>query len=202
MKAGDVTRQRQRPARRTARGFTYLGVLFLVMLMGLGLSGTLQAWSTASQRAKERDLLWIGNQYAQAIRAYYQQSPGPRQYPLKLEDLLEDKRFPATRHHLRRLYADPITGSQEWGLIKTVDGRIAGVHSKAEGEPWKKSNFPLRWKDFTDKTQYAQWRFVADVGLLGDAAPAAGTTPSPSPLQANPAQALSTARVVPTNPRR
>jgi type II secretory pathway pseudopilin PulG len=175
-------------AARRSGGFTYLGVLFLVMLMGLGLSGTLQAWSTANQRGKERDLLWVGEQYARAIRAYYQQSPGLRQYPQKLEDLLEDKRFPTTRHHLRRLYPDPITGSLEWGLIKTMDGRIAGVHSTSEAEPWKKDNFPLRWKDFTDKTQYAEWRFVADVGLLGEATPAAGTTASP--LQANPAQAL------------
>jgi type II secretory pathway pseudopilin PulG len=200
MKAGETTGLRERPVCHAARGFTYLGVLFLVMLMGLGLSGTLQAWSTASQRGKERDLLWVGEQYARAIRAYYQQSPGLRQYPQKLEDLLEDKRFPTIRHHLRRLYPDPVTGSIEWGLIKTVDGRIAGVHSKSEAEPWKKSNFPLRWKDFTDKTQYAQWRFVADVGLLGETAPAAGTTLSP--LQANPAQPLGPVRAVPTNPRK
>lgn len=183
-------RPRRRPgggARVRQRGFTYLGVLFLVVLMGLGLAGSLQAWSTSAQRAKERELLWVGTQYAKALQAYYAQSPGIRQYPMKLEELLEDKRFPATRHHLRQLYRDPITRSDDWGIIKTPDNRIAGIYSKSEAEPWKKAKFPLLWEFFTDKTKYSEWRFVADVGLLGDARPAAGVTaPTPQPLSPQP----------------
>lgn len=174
----------RRPPRRWRdnRGFTYLGVLFLVMLLGLGLAGAFQTWSLANQRARERELLWIGTQYARALQAYYLQSPGPRRYPLKLEDLLDDKRFPASRHHLRHLYPDPISRSSDWGLIKTVDGRIAGIHSQSDGEPWKKANFPLRWDDFTNRKKYSDWRFIADVGLLGDNRPANGVA-APAPPQ-------------------
>jgi len=171
-----------RAGKHAQRGFTYLAALFLVMLIGLALAGASQAWSVADQRARERELLWVGTQYARAINAYYQQSPGLRQYPLKLEDLLEDKRFPMPRRHLRRLYPDPVTRSTDWGLILTADGRIAGVHSRSDAQPWKQADFPLRWESFKDRPQYAQWRFVGDAGLLENR-PAAGTAvPQPLPL--------------------
>ena len=161
---------------RRNQGFTYLGALFLVMLLGLMLAAAFQTWSLANQRARERELLWIGTQYARALQAYYVQSPGKRQYPLKLEELIEDKRFPAPRRHLRRLYPDPVTRSDEWGIIKTPDNRIAGIYSKSEAEPWKKARFPLRWEDFTDKKKYSEWRFVADAAVAGDARPGTGAT--------------------------
>lgn len=180
-----MTAGRTHPGRREG-GFTYLGALFLVMLLGLGLAGSFQVWSLSNQRAREQELLWIGTQYARALQAYYQQSPDVRQYPLRLEDLLEDKRFPVPRRHLRRLYADPITRGTDWGLVKTADGRIAGIHSRSEAPPWKQANFPLRWAEFADKTKYSDWRFIADVGLLGEIRPAAGvavTVPLGTALQ-------------------
>ena len=158
------------------RGFTYLGVLFLVALMSLGFAGVLQTWSLANQRARERDLLWVGNQYARALQSYYVQSPTARQYPLTLDELIEDRRFPMPRRHLRRLYADPVTRSNDWALIKTPDGRIAGVHSQSAAEPWKKADFPRRWEDFKDRKTYAEWRFVANTGVLGENRPAAGVS--------------------------
>lgn len=60
------------------RGFTYLGVLLLVALMGGALAAAGQLWSPASQRDRERDLLWIGNQYALALPA-----PAGDQLPAK-----------------------------------------------------------------------------------------------------------------------
>lgn len=190
MPAGKRARRTEYPACRQQTGFTYLGVLFLVALMGLGLSGAFEVWATSAQRARERDLLWIGSQYARALQAYYVQSPGTRQYPLKLDELVEDKRFPSTRHHLRKLYPDPITLSSEWGLIKTQDNRIAGIYSKSEEEPRKQDNFPLRWEHFTAKKKYSEWRFVADIGLLGDIRPGSGAidplaapVPTPPPVR-------------------
>src|SRR3954471_5480233 len=94
---------------RGQHGFTYMGVLFLLVLMGLGLAGAGQTWSLASQRSRERQLLWVGGQYARAIRSYYDQTPGVKQYPTSLDDLVVDQRFTEPRHHLRQLYLDPIT---------------------------------------------------------------------------------------------
>ncbi|PSJ46739.1 type II secretory pathway, pseudopilin PulG [Zobellella endophytica] len=150
-------------------GFTYLGVLFLIVLMGLGLAGTGQLWSLASQRAKERELLWVGNQYAQALRSYYRSSPGVSLYPSRLEELLEDPRFPQVRRHLRRLYPDPVTGNLDWGLVRSIDGRIAGVYSRSTQRPLKQARFPSQWAEFEQMGSYADWRFVADKSFLLEA---------------------------------
>ncbi|ACO79076.1 hypothetical protein AvCA_29070 [Azotobacter vinelandii CA] len=147
---------------RGQRGFTYLGVLFLVALMGGALAAAGQLWSTASRRDKERDLLWIGDQYAKALRSYYRSASGVAQYPQSLEELLEDRRQIKRQRHLRRLYADPVTGSREWGLIRSTDGRIAGVYSLSERRPLKSANFPPEWEHFEGMTRYADWQFVAD----------------------------------------
>lgn len=147
-------------------GFTYLGVLFLVMLMGAALAGAGQLWSTASQRARERELLWVGTQYAQALRSYYRASVGVAQYPQRLEELLEDKRVPNVRRHLRRLYPDPITNSLDWGLVRSFDGRITGVYSRSERAPLKVAGFPPQWTDFAGTASYSGWRFVAESAFL------------------------------------
>ncbi|MND21832.1 hypothetical protein D3C80_122040 [compost metagenome] len=150
------------------QGFTYLGVLFLVMLMGMGLAGAGQLWSTASQRARERDLLWVGSQYAQALRSYYRASNGVAQYPASLEELLEDNRYPQVVRHLRRLYPDPVTGSHDWGLIRSFDGRIAGVYSQSEQRPLKQARFPAEWVEFEGMGSYADWHFVAEKSFMED----------------------------------
>lgn len=162
------------------RGFTYLGVLFLVVLMGAALAGTGQLWSTASQRAKERELLWVGSQYARALRSYYRSSVGVTQYPQRLEDLLEDKRVPMVRRHLRRLYPDPITNSLDWGLVQAVDGRITGVYSRSERQPMKTSGFAPPWTDFVGVTRYSGWRFVAEPAFF-DSRSSGAQTPATAP---------------------
>lgn len=153
--------------RRPQCGFSYFGVLFLVALMGAVLAAAGQLWSTAAQRERERELLWVGSQYAQALRSYYRSSPGQALYPEQLEDLLEDRRFPQVQRHLRKRYADPLSGSPEWGLIRSIDGRIAGVYSLAQGTPFKRERFPEQWSDFAGTAQYSDWRFVAERAFLG-----------------------------------
>lgn len=143
------------------RGFTYVGVLFLITLLGLGLAGTGEAWSVASRRAREKELLWVGNQYARAIRAYYMQSPGTRQFPAQLEDLLEDRRFPEPRRHLRQLYVDPIS-HERFDIVLAEDGRIGGVRSHSDDTPMKQDNFPVKFRDFKGSAHYSDWLFIAD----------------------------------------
>lgn len=118
------------------RGFTYLVALFLVAASGLGLAVTAEAWSQKRQREKEAELVWVGNQFRQAIGFYYERSPGSvKRYPEKLEDLLEDKRFLTTQRYLRRVYADPITGKTDWELIRAPAGGVMGVRSAALDHP-------------------------------------------------------------------
>lgn len=174
---------------RRQRGFTYMGVLFLLVLMGLGLAGAGQTWTLASQRARERQLLWVGTQYARAIRSYYDLTPGVKQYPTSLDDLVEDQRFTEPKHHLRQLYLDPIT-HDAFDVILAPDGRIGGVHSRSDELPIKQADFPQRWTDFKDSTHYSDWLFKAtDPATSGKvAAPTAKPPPStirPAPPRAN-----------------
>ncbi|NOU25002.1 MAG: type II secretion system protein [Methylotenera sp.] len=142
-------------------GFTYLGLLFIIALMGvtLALAGTL--YSFVQQREKERQLIFVGNQFKQAISLYYQRTPGNiKRYPQRLEDLLQDNRFVSLQRYLRKIYVDPITRTQEWGLVKAPDGGFMGVHSLSTGKSLKTSNFDSSNLDFHNKTHYSDWQFT------------------------------------------
>lgn len=144
--------------RQKARGFTYLTVLFLVAMMAGGLALIGEVWHTSNLREKEAELLHVGNEYRRAIERYYRSGNG--QYPKSLRDLIRDPRQPGMVRHLRRLYADPMTGKDEWGLVKSNDGGIAGVYSLSEAAPLKVAGFALRDASFEGKTRYADWQFV------------------------------------------
>jgi hypothetical protein len=136
------------------------------------LVATGEVWHIAQKREKERELLFVGNQFRLALSGYYERTPGrERRYPAKLEDLLKDPRYPSTQRYLRRIYRDPVGGGEQWGLIKGPDGEIYGVHSLSEEEPLKKGNFSLADRDFEGKTRYADWVFMHMPGQRLTASP-------------------------------
>ncbi len=142
-------------------GFTYLGLLVIILIMGVVLASAGEVWHMAMKREKEQELLFVGNQFRQAIRLYYERTPPMAQrYPMRLEDLLGDPRYPSTQRYLRKIYADPITGSTKWGLVKGPSGEILGVHSLSRKAPAKKGNFSSVDKIFENKTKYADWVFM------------------------------------------
>jgi type II secretory pathway pseudopilin PulG len=143
---------------RAEGGFTYFTVLFILAIMAGGLALIGEVWHTSSAREKEAELLHVGNEYRKAIERYY--LSGPRQYPKSLSDLVKDPRQPGTVRHLRRLYPDPITGKDEWGLVKSNDGGFAGVYSLSEGAPLKTAGFAVRDAAFEGKAKYSDWQFV------------------------------------------
>ena len=149
-----------KPGRRQA-GFTYLALLFFVATMGIMLALAGQLWSTAQQRVKERELLYIGGEFQRAIGAYYEGSPGTiKRYPRELEDLLVDQRMAGTVHRLRRIYLDPMLLSTDWGLVKAPDGGIMGVYSRSPAKPIKEGNFAENQVGFDGASTYASWRFI------------------------------------------
>ena len=143
-------------AGKKQKGFTLMGAMIMVAAMGAGLAAYGQMASHAAQREKEAELLFRGNQYRQAIEAYYKKD---QQYPRTLAELLEDRRYPNPAHHLRKLYADPITGRAEWGLMQAPGGGIMGVYSKSEDAPVKTGGFTLANKTFADAKRYVDWQF-------------------------------------------
>ena len=144
-----------------SRGFTYLGVLFLVLLLGMTAAMASVVWSTVQRRENERQLVFVGRQFQAAIEHYRKRSPdGQAPYPRQLEDLLRDARAVQVLRHLRQIYPDPITGTTQWGLIRLPDGGIVGVYSLSEREPLQRSS--LGWGlSFPGAKTYRDWRFVA-----------------------------------------
>jgi len=146
---------------RSNAGFTYLGILFAVTIMGIALAAAGSLWHVAQQREKERELLYIGNQYRQAIALYYERSPGGgKQFPKTLEHLLQDNRHVTTQRYLRKIYRDPITNSKTWGIVEGPGNTIMGVYSLSEDTPLKQGNFDPIDQIFTGKTHYSDWKFV------------------------------------------
>jgi type II secretory pathway pseudopilin PulG len=144
---------------RKTEGFTYIGLLILVAVIGIALAGTAEVISTEARRDREQELLFIGTQYAAAIASYRASSPGAEAYPTTLEALLEDKRNPAMVRHLRRLYRDPMTRSADWGLLRGPNNGIIGVYSLSPEAPLKAAGFPKRYEDFATAKTYQDWQF-------------------------------------------
>lgn len=124
--------------RASVRGFTYLGLLLVLAVMGPALAALGSSWSLAAQREREAELRFRGEQIREAI-ARYRQAQEPRQWPRTLDDLVLDRRHDPPRHHLRRLFTDPFTGRVDWVLLAPPAGRgeeppagFAGVRSRSE----------------------------------------------------------------------
>lgn len=151
-------------SRRTGRlqnGVGLLVVLIMVATAAAGVSVAAQRWSDQASRDRERELLRVGDAYAAALAAYRDASPGSeRRYPSSLEELLLDTRVVGTRRHLRRLYADPLTGQADWVLVRDARGDISGLRSRSERAPWMRQSQRLRAADLPPADKYADWVFT------------------------------------------
>lgn len=136
--------------------------LVFLFITTLGATALVELQRTQSQRAKEEELLFAGDQFRRAIKSYYSTvAPGKGQtLPRSLEDLLEDTRFPVPVRHLRRIYADPMTGKPDWVLVPGAGG-IIGVHSHSTANTFKKAEFSVQNQQLQGKETYADWVFVA-----------------------------------------
>lgn len=151
---------------RIDRGFTYIGLLIVVAVVALAATASVQLGAIVHRRMAEEELLFVGKQYKQAIRSYFEAAPPGTDAvaPGRLEDLLRDPRFPGVRRHLRQLYADPLTGKNDWVLIRTLDKHgILGIHSRSREAPIRRDNFPEEFFHFKGKERYADWVFVYGV---------------------------------------
>lgn len=133
--------------------------LLLVILITLGMGRLLDNAIKSNQRAREQELLYVGELYRRAIQHFAESTPaGTRPYPDKLDDLLRDPRYPVVRRYLRRLYPDPMTGT-DFEIIRTPEGDIQGVRSTSSKTPIKRSDFPEEYSEFSSASSYRQWEF-------------------------------------------
>lgn len=152
-----------------AGGFTYLGLLVLVALIGLALAAAGEVAATSGQREREAQLLWVGHQYRAAIGRYWSLR---RTYPLTLEELLgAAPDAPVQVRCLRRLYPDPMTNAVDWVLVPAPSGGIMGVASSSRRAPLKTGHFDEADQDFQDAGVYGDWQFTFRPGPVRRRAP-------------------------------
>lgn len=146
---------------RNNKGFAFMGVLLIIILVGFSLAEAGNAWSSIRKREREQELLKVGDKIREAIGNYYNQSPGMvKQFPPTLEALLKDDRFPTPQRYLRKLYLDPTTGRPGWGILEAPSGGIMGVYSLSSEKPFKTRGFPERYQLFENRKYYMDWIFV------------------------------------------
>lgn len=142
-------------------GFTYIGVLILLVAFSVTIMQVASTWSAHDQRRRERELLRAGDEIRDAIGSYYESSPGTtRQYPPELSALLRDDRFINIRRYLRKIPLDAMSGKPDWELIASPSGGVMGVRISSLKSPFKVSNFSDQDRDLESAATYSDWQFV------------------------------------------
>lgn len=144
-------------------GYAYLALMISIAIIGVAAAAAAQVGAVYQRRMAEKALLFIGGEFQRALVSYAQATP-PMQapQPRTLDDLLRDPRYPNVVRHLRKIYADPITGKVNWVLVMSPDGQtIAGIHSASNAHPIQITNFPLEFQEFEGKGSYRDWVFTA-----------------------------------------
>ena len=140
-------------------GFTYIGLLIFIAITGIGLSAAGITWLYQVRAEKEKQLLFVGAEFRDAINSYYASTPdAAKVYPASLNDLLLDNRMPNIKRHLRKIYLDPMTGKADWGFV-TQQGRIVGIYSHSSLVPYKRKGFNVKEAKFAVAKNYQEWIF-------------------------------------------
>jgi len=180
-------------------GFTYLGLIIFVTIIGLVGAATLKIGALLQRAAAEEELLDIGAAFSAALDSYAAATPqGASPYPPSLKELLKDPRVPGVRRHLRKIFVDPLTGKAEWGVVYLGDGTtgVVAVHSLSTAKPLKVANFDSRFAGLDNADTISAWRFKARDPALGQAP----GQPQPRPVAPAAPAALTTQPVPPGLP--
>jgi hypothetical protein len=143
-------------------GALYMLVLGMLAVMSVAALQIGESRILIERQAKERELLFVGDQIRRAIESFARTTPiGMPRYPASFEELLNDPRQPALKRHLRKVFHDPVTGTAEWGVVALADGRIRGVFSKSADPPLKVAGFAEDYAGFAGAETYQDWKFVS-----------------------------------------
>jgi len=160
-------------------GFTYLGLIILVSVIGMVGAATLKIGALMQRAQAEEELLDTGAAFSAALQSYAQATPkGQPLQPPSLQELLKDPRTPALRRHLRKIFVDPVTGSTEWGVLYRADKvslGVVAVYSLSKARPLKIGNFDARFVGFDAKRHLSDWKFIA--GAIAPVLPVQPVTP-------------------------
>ena len=111
--------------RRGEEGYVLFGIVIAFVILAIFMVAAVPLWQKLVQREREKELIFRGYQYMQAIELYQRKFPGA--YPPKLELLVEQK-------FLRQLYADPMTEDGKWRVIRQLSPELQAGGRRAAGE--------------------------------------------------------------------
>jgi type II secretory pathway pseudopilin PulG len=100
--------------KRGPKGYTLVALLVGLTVMSILIAAVLPLASTQAQRDKEDELIFRGLQYAEGVRLFRRRYG---RYPNTLKEMYEIR--PRT---LRKLWKDPITNSDKWGIASLTTG--------------------------------------------------------------------------------
>jgi type II secretory pathway pseudopilin PulG len=179
---------------RRDAGFTYIGLIVLVTIIGLVGAATLKVDALLRRAAAEQELLETGAAFGAALKSYADATPrGQPTYPPSLQELLKDPRFPGIRRHLRKIFPDPVTGRAEWGIVYAAgQSGVLAVYSLSQAQPLKLANFDARFQNFENREHISDWKFAATgqaLSVPGQGQLLAGAPSVPAAAAASPAPA-------------
>ncbi|MGH7753699.1 MAG: hypothetical protein ACREN5_12860 [Gemmatimonadales bacterium] len=163
-------------------------------VMAVMLSAAMPVWQTAARREREAELIFRGEQYAQAIALFQRRYPGT--FPPSIDVLVQQK-------FLRRRYLDPITGGDfqvvyvganlpaaapQGGLAQAgmgqtptpVGGRAtttAGPFGRAGVMGVVSTSTAESLRLYNGRGRYNEWAFVATQATTQAGAPAGAAGP-------------------------
>jgi type II secretory pathway pseudopilin PulG len=124
-------------------GYTLVMLVVIIAIMSISMGVAVQTASFQMQREREAELIFRGEQFVEAIRLYKIKYG---RYPMRLKEIYEAK-----PRVIRKKWKDPITDSENWGLIFLGQeggqlgqrGRqLAGPEAAADDDR-QRSNLPI-----------------------------------------------------------
>jgi type II secretory pathway pseudopilin PulG len=117
----------QSPRNHPERGFILLALLFMVAVILIVMATAAPAIGTQIKRDREDELMRRGKQYRRAIQLYYRKFG---RFPGSLDELKSTNNI----RFLRKKYTDPITGTDEWRIIRFGQAKPRTVPSYLSGD--------------------------------------------------------------------
>ena len=108
---------RGKSRRNRQSGYLLLVLLIAVALLSIAAAAVAPSIAQQIRRDREDELIHRGKQYAQAIKRYYTKF---HRYPANLDQLMDTNGI----HFLRKRYADPFTGKDDWKLVHQGEATI------------------------------------------------------------------------------
>ncbi|MEK6633516.1 MAG: type II secretion system protein [Nitrospirota bacterium] len=145
-------------SRDTERGFSYVVLMFAIVVIGLGMTIAARQWKVMVQRELEADLLAKGIEIQNALALYSVTMKAGRVVPGEVypQSLAELTRLP--KPFLRKVYLEPV-GHGEWELVRAPTGGIMGVRSRSKSKPIRQHDFPPTVRHFEGRASYYDWVF-------------------------------------------